>query len=530
MIIRELINLIGFKINETQYRQAEKRAEVLVDKMQSLGTRMSLLVTAPFVGLNIWLAKTLSNFEQLDVAFATMLGSAEKADELVTDMLEFAAETPFEIKEIGPTVKQLLAMGSNAEIVLDELKMLGDVAAGLGIPISRLALNFGQVRAQTKLTGRELRDFAIAGVPLLSELAKMLGITESAVTEMVSRGAIGFDKVNEAFRRMTEEGGRFHNLMIKQSKTLGGLWSNFLDIITLSARQFEKDLLPMFKKIVMGLTSIIRYISEKVSPTMKLIVFWMAALLAAIGPLLLGFSGIILLGKGVAAAYTFMTAAAAAHNITVGALMVKYLLWAALLVAIIALIALLIEDFILYTKNQDSLIGKILPPWEDLKKGIQGVYDALFNLGQKSAPVIREMINHWNTFFEQVGGGLFKIQKFLENLQSTISKFWFGEDITVGLFGGGRESFGELVAREERERRERFAKEPQYIFPSATRGLQAEGGGIRQFNINSTINTTVPAGTSEEQITAIDKQARQSVYEQFQQEIRSIVQFAPEVE
>jgi len=130
---------------------------------------------------------------------------------------------------------------------------LGDVAAGLGAPLGRLALNYGQVRAQTKLTGRELRDFAIAGVPLLGELAKILNVSQSQVQEMISRGEIGFPLVEQAFRNMTSEGGRFNDLMIRQSKSLLGMISNLRDFITLFARGVGNTLLPQAKKMTIEL-------------------------------------------------------------------------------------------------------------------------------------------------------------------------------------------------------------------------------------------------------------------------------------
>ena len=120
-------------------------------------------------------------FEQTNIAFTTMLGSAEKAQELLADLAEFAAKTPFQIPDVEKNAKLLLAMGIEVENIIPTMKSLGDVAAGLNVPLARIALNFGQVKTQSRLTGRELRDFNIAGVPLLQEIAKNMGLTEQAV-------------------------------------------------------------------------------------------------------------------------------------------------------------------------------------------------------------------------------------------------------------------------------------------------------------------------------------------------------------
>ena len=158
-----------------------------------------------------------------------MLGSKAKADKLFAQVVDFASKTPFELKDVAAGSKQFLAYGIAAENIIPTLKSLGDISAGLSVPIERLILNYGQVRTQLKLTGRELRDFQVAGVPIVAELAKQLDVSESKVQNMVTAGEIGFDKVEKAFQSMTAEGGRFNDLMDKQSKTITGLASNFQD-------------------------------------------------------------------------------------------------------------------------------------------------------------------------------------------------------------------------------------------------------------------------------------------------------------
>ena len=187
------------------------------------------------------------DFEQTTIAFTTMLGSSERAIEMLGKLSEFAAKTPFQLAEVEEGAKQLLAMGASVESVIPELKMLGDVSAGLNVPMSRLILNFGQVRVQGKLTGRELRDFAIAGVPLIDELAKSLGVAKEEIAGMVEKGAITFDMVSTAFQNMTSEGGRFNDLMQAQSETTAGKFSNLKDEVSLLARELGQNLLPAAK-------------------------------------------------------------------------------------------------------------------------------------------------------------------------------------------------------------------------------------------------------------------------------------------
>lgn len=168
-------------------------------------------------------------FQQLDIALTTMLGSKEKADKLMSEVVQLAATTPFRLTDVGQGAKQLLAYRIESEKVIPTLKAMGDVAAGLSVPLDRLILNYGQVKTQTKLTGRELRDFNVAGVPLIAELSKNLKVSEDAISGMVTAGKIGFADVENAFKTMSGEGGQFANLMDKQMASVTGRISNMKD-------------------------------------------------------------------------------------------------------------------------------------------------------------------------------------------------------------------------------------------------------------------------------------------------------------
>lgn len=210
-------------------------------------------LTAGLVALGSTTLKAAGDFEQTTIAFTTMLGSGEAATKMLKDLADFAKKTPFTIQGVETAAKKLMAVGFEAEEIIPTLKSVGDVASGLGLGqegLDRLILNLGQVQSQGKLTGRELRDFAIAGVPLLAELAKNLGTTEAAVTEMVSKGEISTADVTKAFETMSSEGGRFANLMSKQMDTVQGKFSNIKDALQITAREMGAAFLPAISSIV----------------------------------------------------------------------------------------------------------------------------------------------------------------------------------------------------------------------------------------------------------------------------------------
>ena len=170
-----------------------------------------------------------SQFQQLEISFGTMLKSKEKANELMAQMTDLAAKTPFGLEEVSEGAKKLLAFQVPAEEVTETLRRMGDVASGLGVPMGQLIHVYGQVKAQGKLMTNDLYQFMNAGIPIIAELSKVVGKSETEIKDMVSAGKIGFTEIQAVIKNMTNEGGLFYNLMAEQSKSLGGQISNLKD-------------------------------------------------------------------------------------------------------------------------------------------------------------------------------------------------------------------------------------------------------------------------------------------------------------
>lgn len=189
-------------------------------------------------------------YEQSSLSFTVMLWSGEKAKELLSDLSLFASKTPFEIQGIRDSAKQLLAFGVSSNSLIGTLKILWDAAAATGTPLDQIAYAYGQVRTANQLYWTELRQFMNAGIPILSELAKMYGVTEQAARKMVEDGKISFNDVQEAFKRMASEWGRFANMMWVQAETLTGKWSNLKDKFTMFIEQMGTAMIPFAKLVV----------------------------------------------------------------------------------------------------------------------------------------------------------------------------------------------------------------------------------------------------------------------------------------
>lgn len=191
----------------------------------------ALLGGLGFKQLTSSIFNTRSQFQQLEISFNTMLGSADKSKQLMDELIQTAAHTPFDLSSVTSGAKQLLAYGTEAKDVNKTLVQLGDIASGLNIPLGELVYLYGTTVSQGRMFTMDLRQFMGRGVPLAEELGKILHQNTTEVQESVSKGKVTSDIFKEAIANMTQAGGRFGGLMEQQSKTLEGQWSNIGDSI-----------------------------------------------------------------------------------------------------------------------------------------------------------------------------------------------------------------------------------------------------------------------------------------------------------
>ena len=191
-------------------------------------------------GLPDQLIRVRGEFQQLEITFTTMLKSKAKSDALIQQIVTAAAETPFSLREVSQGAKQLLAFGGSANTVIDELRMLGDVASGVSAPIGDLIYLYGTLRTQGRAFTVDIRQFASRGIPIYEELAKVLGVSTQEVGNFVEAGKVGFKEVEQVFKNLTSQGGTFENLMAKQSNSLVGLKARLMDAFEVATNEIGK--------------------------------------------------------------------------------------------------------------------------------------------------------------------------------------------------------------------------------------------------------------------------------------------------
>lgn len=231
---------------------------------------------------------------QQHIALRSILGDAAKADELFKQTQELALQSPFKFGELNRDVKQLAAFGVEANELYETTKRLADIASGLGVSFERLGLAYGQVKARSWLDGKELRQFAYAGLPLLKSIAELYNstakngktdYTEGDIKKMISQREVSFDDVKQVLWGMTDEGGKFYNMQFVLSDTLLGKWNKLIDAWDIMLGRFAEG------KNVIGGT--FKFIIDSVTNLVLMI--------DKLSPALLAFGGMLALRKGAGA-------------------------------------------------------------------------------------------------------------------------------------------------------------------------------------------------------------------------------------
>lgn len=213
--------------------------------------------TAALKGLITDMINVRGEFQKTSIAFETMLGSKEKADALMAQMVETAAKTPFDLQGVTSGAKQLLAYGTSVDKVNETLVRLGNIASGLSIPLGDLVYLYGTSMSQGRLFTQDVNQFMGRGIPLVAELSKVLGKTETEIRQMVTEGKVGFPELQKVIENMTNEGGKFYNLMEMQSKTLSGQIANLGDAWDTMLNSIGEDTQGVASMTIDAATSII---------------------------------------------------------------------------------------------------------------------------------------------------------------------------------------------------------------------------------------------------------------------------------
>lgn len=266
---------IGFSVelDDTKLRQqianSQRAFEQLADNVEADGARMDDAIG----GIDSTLAKlgaayslkefaskvadVRGEFQKLQVAMETMLQSKTRAEALMAQMVQTAATTPFDLMQVTSGAKQLLAYGLEADKVNETLIRLGDIAAGLSIPLGDLVYLYGTTMTQGRLYTQDFNQFVGRGIPLTKELAAQFGVAENKVKDLVEEGKVGFPEIQKVIENLTNEGGMFGGLMDKQSKTISGQIANIEDAFDMMFNEIGQNNEGVINSALSGVSTLV---------------------------------------------------------------------------------------------------------------------------------------------------------------------------------------------------------------------------------------------------------------------------------
>lgn len=238
-----------------QLRAVQSQAKITEKAFDGIGAAIGKLGIA-FAGIQaaqFIFAKT-AELESQTRSLQTLTGSAEKAGQIIKQLQDLGAVTPFTSTELIDAAKRLQAFGVEASKVVETTKRLADVSGATGAELQGLVTAYGQVQAKGRLQGEELLQFQERGVGLQKELQKMYGLSGEELQKALSKGQISAEAVEVAIIRLTNAGGKYANGAIAQSDTLNGKFSTLIDNVETLAKQTGTVLSPTIKRMLDQLT------------------------------------------------------------------------------------------------------------------------------------------------------------------------------------------------------------------------------------------------------------------------------------
>lgn len=249
---------VKLNIDKSQFEAGMNSAKKSVDLLSvALGSLASVGAGAMLLNIGKQALKASSDFEQANVQFGVMLGSAEKASKLVNDLQQMANVTPFETQDLLDASKTLLNFGTSLEEILPDLQMLGDISGGNKERMRSMTLAFSQMSSAGRLMGQDLLQMINAGFNPLQVISEKTGKSMAALKDEMGEGKISVEMVKQAFRDATSEGGLFFGMMDKQSETLEGRFSTLNDAYTLMIRSISDGALPVLKEQIIEVTKLV---------------------------------------------------------------------------------------------------------------------------------------------------------------------------------------------------------------------------------------------------------------------------------
>ena len=261
--------------------RVQRNMRSMTGNITRMGQDMTRSITLPLLGIGAAAVKSAADLETLETSFVSLTGGAAQAADMVKQLNEFTAATPFQLEEVGNAARQLIASGTAISEVNDQLQFLGDIAATSGSSINDIAAIFAKVNAKGKVELESLNQLAERGIPIFAALAEATGLP----ADKLGAGRVSVEEFNKVLKSFSQEGGFAAGAMERLSQTAAGKFSTALDNLKLAAASIGEELLPSVTMLLDKITSLAQgFVS--MDPIVKRLAITFGGLAASIGPVI----------------------------------------------------------------------------------------------------------------------------------------------------------------------------------------------------------------------------------------------------
>ena len=261
--------------------KVQRTMRSMTSNFTALGRNMTRSITLPIVGMGAAAVKSAADLEKLEVSFISLTGGVRQAGQMMNQLNQFTAKTPFQIDAVAKSARQLIASGTDISQVNEQLQFLGDIAATSGTSIDEIAAIFAKVNAKGKVELENLNQLAERGIPIFKALADATGLP----ADKLGAGAVSVQQFNDVLKSFASEGGFAEGAMLRLSQTVSGKFSTALDNAKIAAASLGDQLLPFASQILDKFTALAQKFTELDAGT-KRIAIAVGAVTAALGPML----------------------------------------------------------------------------------------------------------------------------------------------------------------------------------------------------------------------------------------------------
>ena len=487
---------------ETVSKQSKKAASGIkgfADKCNKMTGALSAIAAVQlgsvFTGmaggiLNMGIAsvQAAAQMRQYEIAFQTMLKSAEAGTQMLRDLQQFAAETPFDVPGVVSAGQQLMAFGFKAEEIIPMLTNLGDAASGLGLGtegVSRLAYALGQMQTSGKLNAQDMMQLTSAGIAAWDMLAQAAGKTVAEMKDLCSKGAIDSKAaVQTIVAGMNEQ---FGGMMAKTSDEVAGLLANIEETAGNTSAAVGKYLTEAFniKGILKDVSDRLGEFQQKMQTATEqgksmgdvIKECVPAPVIAAIG----AFAAVLVVVSVAAVATLGAVLGLSAGIVAAGAA----------IGAAIALVIVYWDDLANAVKAAvQGILDTVVIIGTAVTEAILGVVRWILDtIGDMWADITGDHNNWFNDFADMLGDAMDAVEDFARKAIEWFNKVFAAKQRTTATessaddgHGGAGGSYGDDSSAEKPEKRPAIPKRP-LIIPSRDTNVARTGGNGRNENV-----------------------------------------------